>query len=327
MKYLFCVLLAMLTFVPAVGAVPQQPGPAQQPAPVMGPGWAFPVKDPVQPAPPEDPNTPVKVAGSNKSYTRAQVDDLMNPPDWFPAEHPAMPSIVGKGQGDVRACDSCHLPNGMGHPESAILAGFTATYLMRQMADMKSGARRTGGIMDAIAKAISDEDSAQAAAYFASLKPFPYIKVVEATMAPKSYVIQGGMRLPWPSGGEEPLGQRIIVLPEDAERILARDIHGSGTIAYVPPGSIARGKALVETGGAGKTISCKACHGEDLKGNPLGDVPRIAGLQPIYLFRQMYSIQHWTRTGDSVSLMNAPMKNLSEEDMIAIAAYVGSLAP
>jgi cytochrome c553 len=30
------------------------------------------------------------------------------------------------------------------------------------------------------------------------------------------------------------------------------------------------------------------------------DVPRIAGLQPIYIFRQMYSIQHWTRTGESV---------------------------
>ena len=326
MKYVFGALLASLMLVSLTEASPQQ-APPPQAAPAMGPGWAFPVKDPVQPAPPEDPNTPVKVAGSSKSYTRVQVDDLMNPPDWFPGEHPAMPSIVAKGQGDVRACDSCHLPNGMGHPESAILAGFTATYLMRQMADMKSGARRTGGIMDAIAKAISDDDAAQSAAYFASLKPFPYIKVVEATMAPKSYVIQGGMRLPWPSGGEEPLGQRIIVLPEDAERILARDIHGSGTIAYVPPGSIARGKELVETGGAGKTVSCKACHGEDLKGNPLGDVPRIAGLQPIYIFRQMYSIQHWTRTGDSVSLMNAPMKNLSEEDMIAIAAYVGSLAP
>jgi cytochrome c553 len=326
MKYLVWALLASLVLLRPIGAAPQQPAP-QQPAPAAPPGWAFPVKDPVQPAPPEDPNTPVKVAGSAKSYTRAQVDDLMNPPDWFPDEHPAMPSVVAKGQGDARACDSCHLPNGMGHPESATLAGFTVTYLKRQLEDMKSGARRTGGIMDQIAKAMSDEEMQQSAAYFASLKPFPYIKVVEAAMAPKSYVIQGGMRLPWPSGGEEPLGQRIIVVPEDPERILARDIHGSGTIAYVPPGSIAKGKALVETGGAGKTVSCKACHGETLQGNKLGDVPRIAGLQPIYIFRQMYSIQHWTRTGASVSLMNAPMMNLSGDDMIAIAAYVGSLAP
>jgi cytochrome c553 len=318
MKCLCCALLVSLTLVPPIGASPQQQ------APVMGPGWAFPVRDNVQP-PPEDPTTLVKVAGSAKTYTRAQVDDLMNPPDWFPEEHPAMPSIVAKGQGDVRACDSCHLPNGMGHPESATLAGFTATYILRQMADMKSGARKSGGIMDVIAKAMSDEDARQAAAYFASLKPFPYVKVVEAAAVPKSYVALGGMRLPLPSGGQEPLGQRIIVLPEDAERIMARDIHDSVTIAYVPPGSIAKGKGLVTTGGAGKTVSCMACHGESLKG--VGDVPRIAGLQPIYIFRQMYSIQHWNRVGVSVALMEPPVMNLSEDDMIAISAYVGSLAP
>ncbi len=59
----------------------------------------------------------------------------------------------------------------------------------------------------------------------------------------------------------------------------------------------------------------------------MGDVPRIAGLQPIYIFRQLYDIQHWTRGGDAVSLMRAPVADLSEDDMIAIAAYVGSLAP
>jgi cytochrome c553 len=56
-------------------------------------------------------------------------------------------------------------------------------------------------------------------------------------------------------------------------------------------------------------------------------MPRIAGLQPIYIFRQMYSIQHWNRVGASVALMEQPVSNLSEDDMIAIAAYVGSLAP
>jgi cytochrome c553 len=318
MKYLFCALLAGLTLVPVIGAAPQQQ------AAVMGPDWAFPVRDKVQPAG-GDSTAPVKVAGSAKTYTEAQVDDLMSPPDWFPEEHPAMPPIVEKGQGDVRACDSCHLPNGMGHPESATIAGFTTTYLLQQMADLKSGARKSGGLMDVIAKAISDEDARQAAAYFAALQPFPYIKVVETTTVPKSYVSAGNMRLPLPSGGEEPLGQRIIVLPEDTKRILARDPHGSVTIAYVPPGSIAKGKDLVTTGAAGKTIPCAICHGEALKG--LGDVPRIAGLQPIYIFRQMYSIQHGNREGASAALMKGPMMNLSDDDMIALSAYVGSLAP
>jgi cytochrome c553 len=318
MKYLFCALLSGLTLLPVIGAAQQQARVA------MGPDWAFPVRDKVQPAA-TDPATPVKVSGSSKTYTEAQVDDLMNPPDWFPDEHPAMPSVVAKGQGDVRACDSCHLPNGMGHPESATVAGFTTGYLLQQMADMKSGARKTGGTMDVIAKAISDEDSRQASAYFAALQPFPYIKVVETTTVSKSYVSAGNMRLPLPDGGDEPLGQRIIVLPEDTKRILARDTHGSVTIAYVPPGSLAKGKELVTTGASGKTIPCAICHGESLKG--LGDVPRIAGLQPIYIFRQMYSIQHGNRAGSAAALMKGPMMNLSEDDMISISAYVGSLAP
>jgi len=318
MKYLLCALLASLTLAAAMGASAQQQAPAR-------PGWAFPVKSDVQ-YPREDPSTVIKVAGSSKTYTAKEVDDLANPPDWFPDEHPPMPTIVSKGQGgDARACDSCHLPNGMGHPESATLAGFTPTYLLNQMADLKSGDRKTGGIMDAIAKAVSDEDAKQAAAYFSSMKPFPYIKVVEATNAPKSYVIQGGMRLPVPTGGDEPLGQRIIVLPQDPERILARDIHGSGTIAYVPMGSLAKGKDLVTTGAGGKTFACAICHGATLTG--LGDVPRIAGLQPIYIYRQLYSIQHGTRAGASNALMKAPVMNLTDDDMIAISAYVGSLPP
>jgi cytochrome c553 len=317
MKYLFRVLTALILVPLATPAQQRQP-------PVMGPTWAFPMTDKVQP-PAEDPSAVVKVAGSPKTYTRAQVDDLMNPPDWFPDEHPTMPPIVAKGQGDVRACDSCHLPTGMGHPESATLTGFTAKYLAQQMLDMKSGDRKTGGIMDLIAKAISDDDAKQASVYFASLPVIPWVKVVEASAAPKSYVDVGYMRLPFPGGGEEPLGQRIIVIPENPERILARDPHGSVTIAYVPPGSIARGKELVTTGAGGKTIQCGICHGDNLKG--LADVPRIAGLQPIYIFRQMYAIQHNNRAGNSAALMKVPVMNLSDADMIAIAAYVGSLAP
>jgi len=37
----------------------------------------------------------------------------------------------------------CHLMSGEGHPESAGLTGFTAEYIIRQMADFKSGARKT----------------------------------------------------------------------------------------------------------------------------------------------------------------------------------------
>jgi cytochrome c553 len=318
MRRLIWFVLVAVLLVPAIGAAPQQ-----QPAPV-GPGWAFPVRDPNPPAAAEEPG-PLKAPGSTKTYTRAQIDDTFNPPDWFPDEHPPLPQVIAHGSGkEVRACGSCHLMSGMGHPESAIVDGFTVPYFLQQMADFKTGDRKNGA-MSGIAKAISDDDDRQAAEYFANLKPFPYIKVVEATTVPKSFVDRGGMRLPLPGGQTEALGNRIIALPENEEGILLRDPHGSVTVAYVPVGSIAKGKDLVNTGSSGKTLTCNICHGPTFEG--LGDVPRIAGSQPIYIFRQLYSFQHGIRAGNSAALMKGPVMNLSEDDMIAISAYLGSLAP
>ena len=66
-------------------------------------------------------------------------------------------------------------------------------------------------------------------------------------------------------------------------------------VAYVPPGSIAKGKALAESGGSGSTITCSICHGDGLKG--LGNVPRLAGLHPIYIARQLISFKDGTSNG------------------------------
>jgi cytochrome c553 len=193
------------------------------------------------------------------------------------------------------------------------------------MAYFKSGARKDPARMNAIAKVTSDEGVRQAAEWFAAQKPSMWEKVVEADQAPKSYVSRRERRrLPLPAGGTEPLGNRIIALPIDAERATNHDPH-SGFIAYVPPGSIARGEALVKTGGTGKTIQCSLCHGDSLGG--LGEVPRIAGLQPVYIFRQLHDIQNGTSAGKAVALMKNVVATLTEDDMIAIAAYVGSLAP
>jgi cytochrome c553 len=99
----------------------------------------------------------------------------------------------------------------------------------------------------------------------------------------------------------------------------------SGFIAYVPPGSLKKGEALVKTGGAGKTIACEICHGPGLRG--LGEVPRIAGLHPIYIMRQLYKFQDGRNSGSWAPLMKAPAAKLTDDDILSIAAYVGSLAP
>src|ERR1700722_12191986 len=285
------------------------------------PAWAFLAPDKQQP-PASDESGSIKVPGSSKEYTAAQIDDLSNPPVWFPDEAGSAPSIVQHGKGAALACGSCHLMSGHGHPESADLAGLSAEYIVRTMGDFKSGTRIDPARMNAIAKGMSDEDVKQAADYFAALKPGGWVKVVETDTVPKSYVsVKGRQRLPLPGGGMEPLGNRIIELPEDVSRATSRDPK-SGFIAYVPKGSVAKGAALAKTGGSNKTISCAICHGDSLEG--LGDVPRLAGLHPAYVARQLYAFQTGTNHSVSSALIKKVVANLTPDDILAIAAYAAA---
>jgi len=300
------------------------------------PPWAYPVNPPpVQGAPPaapaEDPNTPKRIPGTDVVFPLAMTRDLFNPPDWFPAEHPQMPEVVAKGRKpDVRACGYCHLPNGQGRPENANLAGLPAAYIVQQMADYKNGVRKSSeprmgppNLMIMIAKSATDAEVSAAAQYFSSLKAKPWIKVTESATAPKTRV-QVGMPVAIEDAPKEPIGNRIIEVPENLERTELRDPK-SGFVAYVPVGSIKKGEALVTTGGAGKTVQCSICHGSDLKG--IGPVPALAGRGPIYITRQLYDIQHGNRKGVWSDLMKAAVAKLSEEDMVAIAAYLSSRMP
>jgi cytochrome c553 len=286
--------------------------------------WAFPSPDKDAPKS-RDSGEPKHIPGSTLSFTQTQIDgDPFNPPDWLPNEHPKMPDVVAHGRRPAQACARCHLANGNGHPESATLTGLDADYLIRQTYLFKSGVRKDyASAMNAFAKAMTDQDVKEAAEYFATLKPEVFYKVVEASTVPRTYIDDKYMRLPHPSGGMEPLGKRIISVPQDAERTESRDPH-SGFIAYVPPGSIKRGESLVK-GGGGKTVACAICHGSGLKG--LGEVPRLAGQHPIFIARQLYKFQDGRNGGKWAELMKAPVAKLTGDDIIVISAYIGSLAP
>jgi cytochrome c553 len=285
------------------------------------PDWAFPVTDQVQP-PSEGTDQPKMVTGSAKSYTQKQIDDLKKPPDWFPDMHPPMPDVVAYGKATF-ACGSCHLPIGTGHDESAYIAGLPASYIVRQMADFKNGARKGFGIMPEIAQALADTDVQTAAAYFSALPTRAWLRVVETDTVPKTYVNPSNMRIALPGGGAEPIGSRIVELPEDENAAVARDPR-SGFVSYAPKGSLAKGQALVTTG-AGETTACTICHGPTLKG--VGTTPAIAGRHPGYLARQLYFFQSGSRSGPQEALMHNVVQRLTVEDILAIAAYVGSLQP
>src|ERR1700676_1811131 len=290
------VVLVAAVFMAAVDASPQQAGTDPPPpwaygfttvagsAP-QGPGAAA---APAAGAPAAEDTSVKHLPGSTLAFTLAQIRDGFGPADWYPEDHPQMPEIVAHGRKpDVRACSLCHYPNGKGRPENAPVAGYPTTYFIQQMMDFKNGLRKSSdpkkantNLMIGFAKSMTDAEIRQAAEYFGSMRWTPWIKVEEAKMVPKTR-LAGGMFLKLEGNEKEPLGDRIIETPDNAEATeMLRDCR-SGFTAYVPPGSIKKGEALVTTGGGGKTTKCGACHGPDLKG--LGPVPGIAGRSPSYI--------------------------------------------
>ena len=292
------------------------------------PDWAYPVNPPGFKPKPDD-GTPRHVPGSNASFTLTQLRDRFLSPVWHPGEHPAQPEVVARGRKpEVFACGFCHRADGPGGPENANLAGLSAAYIAQQMADYKSGARKTSvpgrnvDLMISLAKAATAAEIEAAAAYFSALKTRAVVRVVEADSVPRTYVT-GWHFAAMDKGEQEALGQRIIEMPEVLEQFENRDTHAR-FISYVPKGSIQKGQALATTGG-GKTVQCASCHGQDLKG--VGPIPGLAGRSPTYLFRQLYDFKHGARSGTASAQMKPTVENLAVEDMIALAAYVASLAP
>lgn len=292
--------------------------------------WAFALNEAVVAGEPDN-GLPKRVPGSDRSFTRQEIRNLYRPPDWHPDDHPAMPQIVASGRNPgVFACAYCHLPNGQGRPENASLVGLNADYIRQQLADYRAGLRASSesrhgpaAAMLAIGLAATEEEAAAAAAYFSSLTPRKWIRVVETDTVPQTR-IAGWMYTEVAGGRKEAIGNRIIELPEDLERTELRDAR-SGFVAFVPGGSLARGKQFVETGANGKSIACVNCHGADLRG--LGPVPALAGRSPSYLGRQLYDLQSGERRGAWSPLMREAVAQLSAEDIVAITAYLASLDP
>ena len=293
------------------------------------PPWAYPVNPPGLTLPADD-GSPLLVPDSDARFTLTQIRDLNFCPDWHPGDHPPIPEIVAIGRKPaVLACGSCHRADGSGGPENARLAGLPAAYIAQQMVDFKSGARRTSvpgrnadRMVKEVASAITSEEIGAAAEYFSALKPRATVRVVEALKAPKTRVVDWHLALA-STPGLEPLGERIIEVPENLEQFERRDGR-SRWIAYVPPGSVQRGQTLTTTGG-NKTLTCGTCHGPDLKG--VSPIPGIAGRSPSYLIRQLYDFRAGARAGPGSTLMKPVVEKLAMDDMIALAAYIASLSP
>jgi cytochrome c553 len=285
-----------------------------------------------------------RLPGSAAQYSLVDVRDGSNVIDWWPEDHPPMPDVVKHGPARMgatrRGCGSCHLPNGLGRPENAAPGALPVDYFVRQIHDFRNGLRysadprkpNTNTMID-LAKAMTDEEIKAAANYFAAITWKPRVRVVETDMVPKTR-IAGNLFIATEEEKTESLAGRIIEVPENEELTERYRDPRVGFVAYVPVGSLAKGRDLVMLGGMtivdnqivqGKTTACTACHGEDLMG--VGDVPPIAGRSPSYMARQLFDIQQGTRNGASVQLMKLVVAKLTPEDIVSVAAYVASRFP
>ena len=297
------------------------------------PAWAYPTtsKEAVVHTPPYDSVTPMHLKGSRRAFTVAQTRNQNTPPDWYPSLHPRMPESVSRGRvGSLSACGYCHLPDGQGRSENATLAGLSADYILRQLDDMKSLTRRSAMAgwapysgMHRVADSVSAGEALTAARYFARIAARRRFAVVERAEIPATYQV-AFVYATKKDGGTEPIGARLIEVADDLERHELRDPKATYT-AFVPPGSIASGRRIALAKEKTPLRACASCHGPSLLG--VGPVPPIAGRSPSYLLRQLLAFRTGARATSTGAPMQSVASSLNLDEMIAVAAYAGSLRP
>jgi cytochrome c553 len=335
------VVFSAVAILNAGAAIAAEPAAATPPAtpPAIAPGAPIPVPEwlfPIDPKSLEKNPKPVKlddvelleIPDSKEKFTQARINDPFNAPDWRP-DHLPMPEVVAKGRKPaVMACAYCHTPTGQGRPENSALAGLPEAYIKEQLQDYRSGARKLigpeqylpGVNMLKIAKAMTDEEIDASAKYFSQQKLRRRVYVIESLRIPRAE------RAAWiyeEVGGTEDLDDRLLEVTNELVRHERRDDRLE-YMAYVPPGSINRGKLLV-TKGDGKTKACAECHLAKLMGTD--KIPPLAGRSPTYLLRQILAFRNGARTNEAAKQMAPVVEKLTLAEMIDVVAYLGSLYP
>lgn len=317
MKYILLTLSAAIALNAANTVVPTSKSDLSWSTPARGSVKYLPAKSQAK----------YTLEGSTVSLSMEEIDDKYNAPEWFKLKTP-MPTIVKKGKGTkVWACASCHLTSGMGHPESARLAGLSSEYLQAQMRAFATKDRVDySGHMNRMAALLTPEEIKEVSDWFATLTPHKEYTVIENKSVPKTVIDDTRMRIKVENSNlkdnkasSEDINNRIIELPANIANVKLRSPKDC-FIAYVKPGSVKAGEL--------KAVTCKGCHGTNLKGTVIS--PNIAGLSPMYTTRQLHAFKNGTRSGvdaDKNSMMSNFSKSLSDEDIYNLAAYIASVNP
>ena len=109
------------------------------------------------------------------------------------AKGPAKPDLAKGATISATVCAACHTSDGSrGIPTNPILQGQHADYIVKQLAEFKSG-KRDNAIMKPMASTLSDDDMRNVAAFYASKTAKPGQSKNPATVALGQKIWRGGI--------------------------------------------------------------------------------------------------------------------------------------
>jgi len=92
------------------------------------------------------------------------------------------------------------------------------------------------------------------------------------------------------------------------------------------PSKVAAGQRLYRAGDEQTGIAaCAACHGPSGKGNPMASYPAVHGQHSTYIEIQLKAYRAGTRQTDPNQMMRDVARNLSDEQIAAVASYIQGL--
>ena len=192
------------------------------------------------------------------------------------------------GKAKAAVCGACHGATGVNpNPAYPDLAGQHAAYIVKQLADFKSGAR-TDMMMAPMAANLSEQYMADVAAFYASQK--------RASERAESTSVDSAAPAAVASAGDV-----AIVTSTSAKALYAGDVKA----------------------GQEKSAMCASCHGAD--GNsPIAIYPKLAGQSASYTAKQLADFKSGDRNDPVMAGMVAA---LSAKDMNDLAAYFAVQIP
>jgi len=89
---------------------------------------------------------------------------------------------------------------------------------------------------------------------------------------------------------------------------------------------VARGEGIYRGGITEISVAaCIACHGPDAGGNGPASYPSLKSQHSEYLVAQLKKFRAGTRANDSYSMMRSLAARMSDEEIMAVAAYISAI--